>query len=202
MSTLKTLPNLSFRPEPSTVKYWTVDDYHRMAELGFLRSGERTELIAGQILLMAAKGTPHVTSLHLLGNMLEDELKGVALIRRQDPIQLDDFSEPEPDLVVVRGGVLDYADHHPIASEIYLVVEVADSTLKYDSETKDKVYAQAGILEYWVLDVKGRQLHIFREPSDDGYVSHTILRESAQTSLAAFPNVILAIQTMFAPKSV
>ncbi len=202
MSTLKTLPNLSFRPEPSTVKYWTVDDYHRMAELGFLRSGERTELIAGQILLMVAKGTPHVTSLHLLGNTLEDELKGEALVRRQDPIVLDDFSEPEPDLVVVRGGILDYADRHPGPQDIYLVVEVADSTLKYDCETKDKVYAQAGILEYWVLDVKGRQLHVFRDPSNDGYVSHMILRESARMSLVAFPDVILAIQTMFAPKSV
>jgi Uma2 family endonuclease len=199
MSISQPLLNLNFRPEPSTMKSWTVDDYHRMVELGVLRSSERTELIAGQILLMAAKGTSHVTSLHLLGNLLEDQLAEAVLIRRQDPIQLSDFSEPEPDLVVVCGGVLDYADHHPIPSEIYLVVEVADSTLKYDCETKDKIYAQAGILEYWVLDVKGRQLHLFQQPSDDGYQSHTILRESAKTSLVAFPDVVLDIQTMFAP---
>jgi Uma2 family endonuclease len=170
-----------------------------MAELGLLRPNERTELIAGQILLMAAKGAPHVTSLHLLGNALEDLLPNGVLIRKQDPIQLDDFSEPEPDLVIVHGTVLDYADHHLTPSEIYLVVEVADSTLKYDCETKDKIYAQAGTLEYWVLDVKERQLHVFREPREDGYVVHTILRESAQINLVAFPEWVVRIQAMFPP---
>ena len=74
----------------------------------------------------------------------------------QDPIQLDDFSEPEPDLAIIRGTILDYVDHHPRPDQVYLVVEVADSTLKKDCEVKDKVYAQAGIADYWVLDVKNR----------------------------------------------
>jgi Uma2 family endonuclease len=199
MTSLSVLSNLSFTPSPSAVKHWTVEEYHRMAELGLFQSGERTELIAGQILLMSPKGAPHVTALQLLGTILETELDGLALIRTQDPIHLDNFSEPEPDLVVVCGGVLDYADRHPQPQDIYLVVEVADSTLKYDCDTKDKIYAKAEIAEYWVLDVKGRQLHIFRDPSAVGYTSHTILRESANASPVAFSAISISIQSMLSP---
>jgi Uma2 family endonuclease len=200
MTSLSVVSNLSFTPSPSAVKHWTVDEYHRMAELGLFQSGERTELIAGQILLMSPKGAPHVTALQLLGTILETELDGLALIRTQDPIHLDNFSEPEPDLVVVFGGVLDYADRHPQPQDIYLVVEVADSTLKYDCDTKDKIYAKAEIAEYWVLDVKGRQLHVFRDPIPVGYTSHTILRELANVSPVAFPAISISIQAMLPPK--
>jgi Uma2 family endonuclease len=200
MTSLSVVSNLSFTPSPSAVKHWTVDEYHRMAELGLFQSGERTELIAGQILLMSPKGAPHVTALQLLGTILETELDGLALIRTQDPIHLDNFSEPEPDLVVVFGGVLDYADRHPQPQDIYLVVEVADLTLKYDCDTKDKIYAKAEIAEYWVLDVKGRQLHVFRDPIPVGYTSHTILRELANVSPVAFPAISISIQAMLPPK--
>ncbi|MGB5900715.1 MAG: Uma2 family endonuclease, partial [Geitlerinemataceae cyanobacterium] len=99
--------------EPTSLKRWVVRDYHQMSEIGILEPNERTELIAGQITLMAAKGTSHVTSLYLLTNTLREKLGNSALIRTQDPIQLDDFSEPEPDLAIVRGMVLDYATQHP-----------------------------------------------------------------------------------------
>lgn len=170
-----------------------------MSELGMLAPGERTELIAGQILLMTAKGTPHVTALQLLANALRDRLGDSALIRTQDPIQLDDFSEPEPDLAIVQGTVLDYADRHPRPQDVHLVVEISDSTLRQDCEVKDKLYALAGITDYWVLDVKNRQLHVFREPSEAGYIRHTILQASTQISPLAFPEITLAIQTMLPP---
>ena len=86
----------------------------------------------------------------------------------QDPIQLDDFSELEPDLAIAKGTILDYVDHHPRPDRVYLLIEVTDSTLKQDCEVKDKIYAQAGIADYWVLDVKTRQLHIFRSPTSTG----------------------------------
>ena len=95
--TLANIPQTVITIEPANLKRWTVQDYHRMSELGLL-SGDRTELITGQITLMAAKGTLHVTSLHLLANILRDRLGNLALVRTQDPVHLDDFSEPEPDL--------------------------------------------------------------------------------------------------------
>jgi Uma2 family endonuclease len=185
--------------EPSRLKRLTVQDYHRMSELGILDSGERTELIAGQIVLMVAKGTPHVTSLHLLANDLRDQLGNTALVRTQDPIQLDDYSEPEPDIIVAQGTVLNYADHHPYPNEIHLVVEVADSTLKQDCEIKDKLYAQAGITDYWVVDLKNRQLHIFRNPTPTGYTSHLILSEPSEISPLAFPHITLALTAILPP---
>lgn len=181
------------------LKPWTVQDYHRMGELGVLAAGERTELIAGQVLLMAAKGTPHVTALQLLANALRDRLGSRALIRTQDPIRLDDFSEPEPDLAVVQGQVLDYADRHPSPIEVYWLAEVADSTVRQDCGIKAKLYALANISEYWVLDLPGRQLHVFQQPSETGYGQQTILQESAQVSPLAFPDITLAIQMLLPP---
>lgn len=186
--------------EPERIRRWTVQEYHRMAEAGVLDPDERIELIAGQILLMAAKGTPHVVALALLADVLQNQLKGQALVRTQDPIQLDDYSEPEPDLVLVRGSVLDYLAHHPQPSAIYLVVEVADSTLKRDCEVKDKLYARAGISDYCVLDVNNRQLHVFREPTTTGYTSHTTLTEPASFSPLAFLDITVSLSSILPPR--
>jgi Uma2 family endonuclease len=201
MTSSNTLPIPTFTLEPTSLKRWTVEDYHRMSELGILNPNERTELIAGHITLMAAKGTAHVTSLHLLANALRDLLGDTALVRTQDPIRLDDFSEPEPDLAIARGTIFDYADHHPHPNDIYLLVEVADSTLKQDCEVKDKLYAQANIIEYWVLDLKNRQLHIFRNPTPTGYTSHLILTEPHQVSPLAFPALTITLASILPPVS-
>jgi len=171
-----------------------------MSELGILNPNERTELIAGQITLMAAKGTPHVTALRLLGNALNALLaEHPIFVSTQDPIQLDDFSEPEPDLAIIKGTVLDYGEHHPRPEQVYLVVEVADSTLKQDCEIKDKLYAQAGITEYWVLDLRNRQLHIFQKPTSTGYTRHLILSEPNQIAPLAFPNLTLSLTSILPP---
>jgi Uma2 family endonuclease len=208
MTTLNKPPNLTFTPEPTALKRWTVEDYHRMGELGMIHADERTELIAGQVLFMAAKGTPHVLALRLLSIALDKLLaQQPFFVSTQDPIQLDDFSEPEPDCMIVRGVVLDYAvdqrsvvDHrHPCPSDMALVVEVADSTLKYDTEVKDKLYAQSGITDYWVLDLKNRQLHVFRNPTPTGYTSHLILTEPNQITPIAFPHITLNLTDILPP---
>ncbi|MDY7016008.1 MAG: Uma2 family endonuclease, partial [Cyanobacteriota bacterium] len=176
MTPQNTLPSFTVTPELTSLKRWTVQDYHRMSELGILDPNERTELISGQITLMAAKGTPHVTALRLLAIALDKQLaERDVFVSTQDPIQLDEFSEPEPDLAIVKGTVLDYTDRHPRTDDVYLVVEVADSTLKQDCEIKDKLYARARIAEYWVLALNNRQLHIFRNPTPTSYTSHLIL---------------------------
>lgn len=195
MTVSNILPDL----ETTRLKRWTVNDYHRMDELGILDSSERTELLSGQITLMAAKGTPHVTSLHLLANAMRAQLGETALVRTQDPVQLDNFSEPEPDLAVVQGAILDYADQHPRSEQVYLVVEVADSTLKQDCGLKARLYAQAGIADYWVLDLNHRQLHIFREPTPIGYTRHLILTEPNQASPLAFPQLSLDLTALLPP---
>ncbi|MEB3294405.1 MAG: Uma2 family endonuclease [Synechococcales bacterium] len=203
MATLHAFPHLTFTPEPTTLKRWTVADYHRMGEFGILQPDERTELIAGQIIFMAAKGTLHVLALRLLSTAFDRQLTNLPfLVSTQDPIQLDDFSQPEPDCAIVRGTAFDYVNRHPSAGETVLVVEVADSTLKYDTEVKDKFYAQSGIPDYWVIDVKNRQLHIFRDPTARGYTSHEILQEPDQITPLAFPKQVMALTDILPPLTV
>ncbi len=137
----------------------------------------------------------------MLAAALREQLGNTALVRTQDPIQLDDFSEPEPDLVIVKGTVLEYAEQHPRPEHVYLVVEVTDSTLKQDCEIKEKLYAQAGLIDYWVVNLKKRQLHIFRDPTPTGYTSHLILTEPNQVSPLAFPNLIVILTSILPPIS-
>ncbi len=200
MPTVSPLPLFAFSPDPSVLKRWTVREYHRMSELGILTPDENTELIAGQITLMVAKGTLHVLAVRLGCNRLEALLADQPVfVSTQDPIYLDDFSEPEPDLAIVQGTILDYADHYPRPQDVLLVIEVAGSTIKYDTESKDKLYAQAGIADYWVIDLNDRQLHIFRDPTSTGYRSHLILREPNQVSPLAFPGLILSLTQLLPP---
>ena len=118
--------------QPLKLKQWTVADYHRMAELNLLRPGERTELLEGQISLMAAKGTAHVLALRILSQLLEQLMAGKSVfISTQDPIQLNDFSEPEPDLAIIYGNFFDFSGRHPQPKDIALVVEIADSSVKH-----------------------------------------------------------------------
>jgi Uma2 family endonuclease len=199
MTTSPTIPNSAL---PTTnLKSWTVQEYHRISDLGILDSSERTELIAGQIVLMVAKGTPHVLALRLLVSTLETLLNNQPVfISSQDPIQLDNFSEPGPDLAIIKGTIFDYAEHHPYPDDIHLVVEVADSTLKTDCEVKDKIYAQAGIADYWVIDIKNRQVHIFRDPTPSGYTSHLILSATQTISPLAFSAITLPITAILPPE--
>jgi Uma2 family endonuclease len=189
-------------PEALALKRWTVEDYHRISSLGILPSDERTELLAGHITLMAAKGTSHVLVTRLLSQALDKLLaEHPCFVSAQDPIQLDDFSEPEPDLAIVEGSILDYVDHHPRPDQTFLVIEVADSTLKQDCEIKDKLYALAGIADYWVVDISNRHLHIFREPTSTGYGSHLILKEPHQVSPLAFPELVLNLTSILPPEA-
>lgn len=198
MTSLTAPPTLTL--EPNRLKRLTVQDYHRMSELGILDPGERTELITGQIVLMTSKGTPHVLTLRLLAIALDRLLsQQPVFVSTQDPIYLDNYSEPEPDLTIVRGTVLDYADRHPRPNDIHLLVEVADSTLKQDCEIKDKLYAQADIADYWVVDLKNRQFHIFRNPTPTGYTSHLILSEPSEISPLAFPHITLSLTAILPP---
>jgi Uma2 family endonuclease len=202
LTDLHDLPTQTVIESPTNLKYWTVQEYHQMSDLGILDPNERTELIAGQIVIMTAKGTPHVLTLRILANVLENALGDKSVfVSTQDPIRLDNFSEPEPDLAIVKGTILDYAEHHPVPEDIYLVIEVADSTLKQDCEVKDKLYARSNIPEYWVVDIKNRQVRIFRDPTPTGYGSQLILTETHSISPLAFPEIALSIDSILPPVS-
>lgn len=174
-------------------RLWTVNEYHRLSELGLFHPEERLELIEGQIIQMAAKGTAHTSATRRTLKVLRRLLKNQAEVYSQDPVQLNDFSEPEPDIFVVVPDPQEYLDHHPTASEIYLIIEVADSSLQYDCETKAIAYSRSGILDYWVLDVNERQLRVFREPTQQGYRQKTVLNADQTIFLYYFPDIALSV---------
>lgn len=184
---------------PFTLRKWTVEEYHKLGEIGFFHPEERVELISGNIITISAKGTANTSATRRTANLLRDILGNQAAVYYKSPIALDDNSEPEPDIAVVIIDPFDYATHHPIPSEVYLIIEVADSSLAYDRQIKANIYARSGIVDYWVLNVNERQLHVFREPAEDGYQSEVILEETASISPLQFPAFNIAIQGMLQP---
>jgi Uma2 family endonuclease len=179
-----------------SLRLWTVEEYHRMAEAGIFGADERVELLEGKIIWMIAKGTAHRSAVGRIDKLLQNRLVNRAWVSIQDPVKLNERSEPEPDIAVVKVDPLDYADHHPTPSEVYLIIEVADSSLKLDCETKGKAYSKGGITDYWVLDVVNRQLHIFREAREDSYQSEEILVENEIISPLEFPDLQIAVFEM------
>lgn len=154
----------------------TTDEYHRMVGAGILAADEQVELIAGQIIKKMPKGPVHSALCKRVEVLVERLLGDRVLVRLQDPIRLDIYSEPEPDIAVVHPNDSFYDDHHPAPSEIYLIIEIADSTIDCDLNTKANLYAAAGIADYWVINVNAQQLHVFRDPQADGYQRQTILK--------------------------
>jgi Uma2 family endonuclease len=175
------------------IRQISVSEYHRMGELGILNLDEKVELLAGQIVKKPMKGTRHTSTNKRLEKVLENLLGDRVLVRTQDPIRLDNYSEPEPDVAVVVPNLSFYADHHPTPSEVYLIIEISDTTLRQDCEYKSKLYSQGLIEEYWVLDINQRQLYIFRLPSSGGYLFQQVLSDGEIVSPLAFPEIKLSI---------
>jgi Uma2 family endonuclease len=146
---------------------FSVSEYARMRKAGILTENDRVELIDGEIRVMAPIGPLHSGIVNRLNRVLQRRLGDSAVVSVQNPIQLGDFSEPEPDLAVLRPREDDYADSHPTAADVLLVIEVSDETLDYDREEKIPRYAAAGIPEVWLVDVAGQSVEQYADPRQD-----------------------------------
>ncbi len=181
------------------LRLWTVEEYHRLAEFGILTPDEKVELIAGQIIRkMSPQKTPHAVTVTRVRRLL-DNLLQEALVITQLPITLNDLSEPEPDIAVVIPDELRYLPNHPTPADIHLLIEIADTTLKTDTGIKAQEYAKSGLKDYWVLDLKNRQLLVFRQPTEAGYQNKQTLPENSSISPLQFPQITLQIQQMLPP---
>ena len=146
------------------VHLWTRDEYYRLADLHFFQ-GRRVELVEGQVIDRAAMKSPHAIAIDLIDAALRPVFGKDYYIRQQKPFLISDISEPEPDIAVVPGSIRDYANAHP--TQAALMVEVADTSLRYDRKTKGSLYAKADIAEYWILNFNNRQLETYRDPVAD-----------------------------------
>ncbi|HEV2971083.1 MAG TPA: Uma2 family endonuclease [Pirellulales bacterium] len=166
MSTLEQAPPASNTippPTPLAPHRFSVEQYHRMIEAGILTTSDRVQLLEGVILEMTPVGIPHMYAVRGMMRAILRLLPNGWDVAVQQPVRLV-ASEPEPDLSVVRGSYLDYHDHHPGPGEIGLVIEVAESALGLDRGAKARVYAAAGVPEYWIVNLIDRQVEIHRDP--------------------------------------
>ena len=147
----------------------TVDDYHRMAEAGILGEDDRVELLNGQIVQMTPIGPDHAGDVGALTALLSQVVGSRAIVWVQNPVVLDSDSEPQPDVVLLRPRPDFYRRSHPRPADIFLLIEVSDSSVDYDRDIKIPLYARAGIPEVWLVDINAERIEIYRDPVGDGY---------------------------------
>ena len=146
-------------------------EYDRAVEAGAFEPDAKLELIDGNLHAMTPEGTAHTTGMHLVADCLRQVFGSGFFVRIQNPLAVDEYSEPEPDVAVVTGTVRDYRDAHPTSA--LLVVEVSDESLHHDRTVKQRLYARARIPDYWILAIPDARLEVYRDPGEDGYRSVT-----------------------------
>ncbi len=168
---------------------FTVAEYYRMAETGVLRPDARVELLNGEIIDMSPIGPFHGGVTNYLTDAFSAAAKGRWKLSVQNPIRLNDHSEPQPDLALLRPAPDFYRRRHPEPDDVFLLIEVADSSLEQDREQKLPAYGRAGIPEMWIVNLNELTVEVYREPHFEGYASKAVLRAGEQARPTAFPDV-------------
>ncbi len=171
---------------------FTVEEFHRMGEAGIFHEDDRVELIDGQIVQLSPIGRPHAYAVTMLNNLLASRLAGRALVSPQNPVHLFRDSEPLPDIVLLRLRS-DYKNVDVGPADVLLLVEVADSSLRYDRVVKLRLYARAGIPEVWIVDVAGGRVEVYRRPAERRYEQVERVGRGGRVAPAAFPDISIAV---------
>ena len=175
---------------------FTVEEYHRMGEMGIFKPDERVELIRGVVRRMSPKNYAHVVAATTLYQSLVRALAGRASVFKEDPLKLVHLdSEPEPDILATSSP--DIKDYGAESSKPLLLVEVAESSLRYDLNAKAPLYAEAGVPEYWVVNLVDRELVVFRSPGGDAYRDRKCYRSGDRVAPEAWPDVVIDVGELF-----
>ena len=180
-------------PGGITKHLFDVTEYHRFADAGIFMEDDRVELINGEVVEMSPIGSLHAACVKRLAELLHEKLGKTALIGAQDPIQLDDFSEPEPDLSILKPRKNYYADAHPRPTDVLLLIEVSDTTIEYDRSVKLPLYARTEIPETWVVDLNGETIEQFSAPRDGQYTSYRVVRRAETLTSISLPTLTLSV---------
>jgi Uma2 family endonuclease len=172
---------------------FTVKNYYRMAETGVLPPDARVELLNGEIIDMSPIGPFHGGLVNRLVRIFNKISKGRWIVSAQNPLRLDENSEPEPDVMLLKPRDDDYTASHPEPDDVFLLVEVADASLDYDREEKLPAYGRAGVAEVWIVNLREGALEIFREPNFTGYASRQVLRAGDHAAPLAFPDAAVDV---------
>ncbi len=177
------------RTTPMEVKRrrFTVHDYHRMGEAGILHEDDRVELIEGELVEMTAIGTRHFSCVNWLNRLLVMNVGDEAIVSVQNPVRLNEYNEPQPDLTVIRPR--DYRESLPQPEDVLLLIEVSDTTLAYDHGVKLPLYARAGIREVWIVDLPGETIERYTDPLEEGYRGADLLRRGQTLKSLSLPGL-------------
>jgi len=176
--------------------FFTVTEFERMGEAGIFAKDARLELIEGEIFEMSPIGSRHVACVNFLSRFLNRVIGDEALVSTQNPVQLDDYSEPQPDVALLR--LRDDYYRHALATptDVLLLIEVADTTVDYDRLVKVPLYAKAGIKEVWVVNLPAEQIEIYAEPSGGAYQITKQIKRGEEAQAHTIPNLIVSADTV------
>jgi Uma2 family endonuclease len=193
--TLAPSPTTSEQVEESVrSRLWTREEVYRLAAAGILHPEERLELLDGELWQHVTKqNPPHATGIQRTARQLQLAFGATTLVRQQLPLFLHKRSQPAPDLLVVTGTIEDYEVEHPRASDVLLLVEIADTTLRFDRGRKLKAYARFGIPEYWIVNLPDRRLEVYRDPAGPAYQSVTLNSEEEVVAPLRAPDAAIRV---------
>jgi Uma2 family endonuclease len=180
---------LLLTPEVYSPIKFTVEQYELMSNAGIFADGDRLELINGEIIIMSPIGRKHAAYVNRLLNILVKKLGDRAILSVQNSILLADKSQPQPDLAILKFRDDFYEEALPTPADIFLIIEVADSTIAYDRDVKGPLYAAAGIPELWLFDVNSKTIASFTQPSDLGYKQIYRYTQGDRLTIEAFATV-------------
>jgi len=179
-------------------KLFTVTEYARMRETGILSEDDRVELLDGEIRIMSPIGPLHAAIVKRFNKLLSALVGTDAIVGVQDPIQLNAYGEPQPDITVLQPRPDFYAQSHPVVDDIFFVIEVSDTTLDYDRDEKLPKYAQANITEAWIVDVSAQTIEQYTQPRGEKYLLKQIFEPSDSITSHSFPKIRLKLNDIFA----
>ena len=167
----------------------TVAEYHRMGEAGILSPRDRVELVEGELVAMSPVGSQHIGAVNALNRLLMRAVGDKGVVSVQNPVRLDDRTEPEPDVAVLKPRADDYRSAMPGPRDVLLAVEVADSSLGYDRAVKAPLYASHGIPELWIVDLAAREVEVHRVPEGGRYATLALVGPGGALEPALLPGV-------------
>jgi len=183
--------------EAMTYKF-TAEQYQLMGKAGVFHPETRVELINGEIVIMSPIGLKHSVTINRLTRFLIKNIDEAGIVSIQNSFRIPDYSEPEPDIVILRPRDDFYANKFPLPEDILLIIEVADSSLKYDRTTKLSLYAEHNISEYWIANLERDILEIYRQPQNKTYLKQTLIDMPHITfAPLAFPNMTMTLKDIY-----
>ncbi|MDQ6909343.1 MAG: Uma2 family endonuclease [Actinomycetota bacterium] len=182
---------MALQPAPAPYRF-TVEEYYRLAEVGFFHEDSRVELLEGEIVQMAPIANQHAQCVRRLTTFFSDQLRSRVVVSVQNPVRLSDDSEPEPDVVLLNFRPEDYAAH-PSPADVVLLVEVSDTTVAWDRSRKVPLYARAAIQEVWLVDLVAGAVEVYRQPDGETFGDVRVVGPEGRVAPATFPGAEISV---------